>query len=199
VLPAHGHCRHCDVFAAGARQHLQVPVPDDYRAHWAGLLAHPPALAQPGVHAVMVFRIGAEWLALPLVRLRSVTIPTPTHRVPHRSAPGLLGVTGIGGRLLPALDLGQLLGLDAHAPVSAPRRQVLPRQLVLDADGVDLALPVADLFGVLRYHADTLRAAPATVHQALRPFLSGVLDHEHMAIGCLDAASLARHCRELLR
>ena len=165
----------------------------------AALLAQPPALARPGMHAVLAFRLGAEWLALPLARLRCVTLPTATHRIPHRNAAGLLGVTGVGGRLLPALDLGALLGLDPCAPPSAVHRHALPRQLVLDADGQDLVLPVADVHGVLRYHDEALRAAPATVNHTLAPFLAGVLEHEHMAIGCLDAAALARHCRELLR
>jgi chemotaxis-related protein WspD len=129
----------------------------------------------------------------------SVAPLAPLHRIPHRSARGLLGVVNIGGRLAPAVSLGALLGIDEqHAPAVAGRH-VFARLLVIAAQGQSFALPVAELRGVERYAAATLLPPAATVARIEPGCLAGVLALPAMQAGLLDGALLAQRLAGLLR
>ena len=60
----------------------------------------------------MAFRVGTEWLAVPLALATEVAPLAPVHRLPHRDGGALLGVVNVGGRLLPAVSLARLMGVD---------------------------------------------------------------------------------------
>ena len=67
-LAAAIHCRNCSVFATAARDFLDRPAPAGYLAEWTRLLDEfdPGAdfdAAREGI-GVVIFRLGAEWLAL---------------------------------------------------------------------------------------------------------------------------------------
>ncbi len=64
---------------------------------------------------MLVFRLGDEWLALPVGVLVEVTRPRPPHRVPHRG--GLLaGVVNIRGELHLCVRFDLLLGDHRERP-----------------------------------------------------------------------------------
>jgi len=179
---------------------LARPVDADYGEDWARELARPAAGAGATDAAAMVFRIGAEWLAVPLALAASVAPLAPIHRLPHRGGGGpLLGIVAAGGRLLPALSLARLLDIDAGAGTgtAAPAgRHAFARLLVL-ADAVEqraaqrggphatprggqpgapaFALPVDEVHGVVRYAGAALLPPAATVGRAPPPLVTGVL------------------------
>jgi chemotaxis-related protein WspD len=182
------HCRHCDVVAAAARQSLRRPVDEAYREQWARQLRMPLPQRVTADRSGLVFRIGREWLALPARVIDTVAPLAPLHRVPHRTGAILLGVVNIEGRLVPALSLAALLGIDENeAPASSGRRS-FARLLVLDWEGQLLALPVADLHGIVRYAAPMVQAPAATIDKGVARFLAGVLPHAGMQVGLLDPA-----------
>jgi chemotaxis-related protein WspD len=198
-LAAAIHCRNCDVYAGAAQRNLQRPVAPGYREQWADQLRQGRAQRSAADSAALVFRIGREWLALPAALIDSVAPEAPGHRLPHRSAGGLLGVVNVGGKLYPQVALATLLGIDAGASVETGGRHVFARLVVLRWEGQAFALPVADLHGIVRYTAGTLAAPAATINKGLVRYLTGVLTEAGMHIGVLDAPLVGHQMARLLR
>src|SRR5262245_7888847 len=113
-LPKVVHCQNCPVFASAGRRFLDAPSPDGYLDEWTERLAAPVDEAASDLQSVLTFRLGEEWLALPVQVLLEVTTPRPVHRVPHRG--GLLaGLVNNRGELHLCVRLAQLLGITANA------------------------------------------------------------------------------------
>ncbi|NNG22388.1 chemotaxis protein CheW [Telluria aromaticivorans] len=182
-----------------ARRILERPVDDAYRAHWAERLRRPPAAVESPDASALVFRVGAEWLAVAAAMVDSVAPMASVHRVPHRSGGALLGVVNVGGRLVPALSLASMLGIDEARGAVVTGRHVFARLLVLDCAGQPCALPVAELKGLVRYSGAHLAAPAATIDKGLGRQLAGVLSHDGLLVGVLDPGLLAGHCTGLLR
>lgn len=72
-LEAVTHCHNCPVFAAAGRSFLDAPSPPDYLDEWTRRLALPDGADAADVHSLLVFRLGSEWLALPVGVLVEVT------------------------------------------------------------------------------------------------------------------------------
>jgi chemotaxis-related protein WspD len=198
-LERHIHCRNCVTYSEAAQRTMQLPVEPAYRAFWAEQLRQPADVRSTGDAAAMVFRIGAEWLALPTSMVLSAAPLAPVHRLPHRSKPGLLGVVNIGGRLAPAVALAPLLGIDATSTPVIAGRHVFARLLVLSVAGHSCALPVAELHGIVRYSSALLAEPAATVERPHPRHLDGVLAHDAMQVGVLNGELVSQRIAELLR
>lgn len=200
-LQRHVHCRNCDRYAEAAQRSLQRPVDEGYRAAWARELAWPEPPPQHTDSAAMAFRVGHEWLALPLTLAHSVAPLAPVHRLPHRSLPGaaLLGIVNVGGRLVPAVSLARLLGIDADGIAAPLGRHAFARLLVLSVNGRQYALPVDEVHGVVRHAASAMRPPAATVGQAPQPLLAGLIGDSAIEAGLLDGARLERQLEGLLQ
>lgn len=220
ALARHAHCRNCPVYGNAARHSLTRPVEPDYDEYWARELARPDAAADTSaasLDAALVFRVGAEWLAVPLALAASVAPIAPVHRLPHRggahSHHALLGIAAAGGKLLPAVSLARLLDIDSETVPATGGRHAFRRLLVLAEPGApSFALPVDEVHGVLRHAPAALQPPAATVGRAPPPLLAGVLsgalDGTEAAgraaagmagIGLLDAGALMAALKGLLR
>jgi chemotaxis-related protein WspD len=198
-LQRHVHCRNCGVYAGAAQRSLQRPVEADYRDAWARELAHPAPLPPVRDAAALAFRIGAEWLAVPVALASAVARPAPPHRLPHRAGGALLGVVNVDGRVLPAVSLALLLGIDALDAAPPAGRHAFRRLLVLDLSGQRIAVPVAEMHGIVRYAANAVRAPADTVGHAPSPLIAGIVADGAIEAGLLDAAALERQLLEALR
>ena len=198
-LAVHVHCRNCEVYAGAAQRNLQRPVSDGYREQWAVHFRQAQQARTRADSAALVFRIGREWLALPAALIDSVAPQGASHRLPHRSGAGLLGVANVGGTLLPSIALATLLGIDDSDTPAAGGRHTFARLVVMRWEDQAYALPVADLHGIVRYTASALTAPAATINKGLVRFLDGVLSEAGMHIGVLDAALVAHQMARLLR
>ena len=199
--------------AIGARNSLSRPVDADYGEDWARELARPAAGSGSTDAAAMVFRIGVEWLAVPLALAASVAPVAPVHRLPHRGDGGpLLGIVAAGGRLLPAVSLARLLEIDAGAAVPAGRHAFARLLVLAESDpqrgtgrgAGAFALPVDEVQGVVRYAGAALLPPASTVGRAPPPLVSGVLADAvrgagGSAAGLLDAGLLVTALKGLLR
>lgn len=198
-LAVHVHCRNCPVYAGAAQRNLQRPVGDDYKREWADHFRRPGDAADASDSSALVFRIGREWLALPTRIFLSVTPRATPHALPHRGGGALAGIVNVGGKLHPAIALGALLGIDELAQPPARGRHTYARVLLMQWEGQAFALPVADLHGIVRYAADAVRPPAATINKGLSRFLSGVIEHGDMRVGCLDTALLGHQLTRALR
>jgi chemotaxis-related protein WspD len=193
------HCRNCDVYADAALRNLQRPAGDAYRAEWAAVLRQPLAQADTSDTSALAFRIGREWLALPTAMVAQVAPEAPAHRLPHRGGNGLAGIVNVGGKLMPAISLAAMLGLDERDAPAREGRHTFARLLVAEWEGQTFALPVADLYGIVRYASRSLTAPAATINRGFERYLLGVTSRADMHIGVLDASLIGHQMTRLLR
>lgn len=198
-LAEHIHCRNCEVYADAAQRNLQRPVGHAYLRDWAEHFRSAPAGLDQRDASALVFRVGREWLALPTGVFDSVAPQAHPHALPHRSGRGLCGIVNVGGKLYPCMSLAELLGIDEHAKPPDQGRHTFARLLLMRWEEQTFALPVADLLGIVRYARAGVRAPAATINKGLSRFLSGVVEHQGMQIGCLDAALIGHQFARALR
>jgi len=170
----------------------------------AGEQANALALAKtPGMPghtatvSALVFRLGAEWLALPTSTLAEVATMRAIHTLPRRSGV-VTGVCNIRGRLLACISLPVLLGLSTQAPaVATPVPSATsaasaraPRLLILNSTPRAVVVPVDEVEGIHAYDADALGPVPATL--GAERYTSAIARQGERTIGVLDGERLLR-------
>jgi chemotaxis-related protein WspD len=177
------HCRNCPVYSAGAARLLDAAVtPEDLRQR-AAEYAAPKVPERPGVVAVMIFRLQAEWYALPAALWREVAGPRPIHSLPHRRDQVVLGVVNIRGELLVCVSLGTALAAEGP-PAAAPRLAVIQRA------GERFAFPADEIAGLHRYDPAELGAAPVTLARTQVACTRGMFVWSDRPVALLDEERL---------
>jgi chemotaxis-related protein WspD len=190
------HCQNCPVFAAAGRRFLDAPSPAGYLEEWTERLAAPVAEVDADLESVLVFRLGDEWLALPVGVLVEVAVPRAVHRVPYRA--GLLaGLVNIRGELCLCVHLAKLLGINLPPPSSdgAAARHLLVVQRAAER----WVFPVDAVDQVRRVPVRELGPPPATVNRAVAHLARGVFPRDGRPVGLLDDARLFEALRTRLR
>ena len=186
-LKQHVHCRNCPVYSAGAAELLDAHVPVDYFAERTSHFARPLDSQDAKTRAVVVFRIGAEWLALPTEVVTEVANLRPIHSLPHQRTRVVLGLASVRGELLICVSLGQVIGVEpAPAAGRHHRSTVFQRLLVIRREDVHAACPVDEVYGIHRFHTRQLENVPATVAQATVAYSTGLLPWNDHMVGVLD-------------
>lgn len=189
------HCHNCPVFAAAGRRFLDAPSPADYLDEWTVRLADPEDRAALDQHSVLVFRLGDEWLALPVGVLVEVTRPRTPHRIPHRG--GLLaGMVNIRGELHLCVRLDLLLGV---ATTSETRPNPNPRLIVIRRESEGWAFAADEVDQVHRVPGRSLNPPAPTLSRALTKLTRGVFTLGNRPVGLLDDARVFQTIRERVR
>lgn len=182
------HCRNCAVFEAGAAALLNRDIPAGYREEATRQTAQPRTPKQSGTRPIVVFRVGAEWLALPATVIEELTEIRFVHSLPHRQGNTIKGVVSIRGELVVCLSLEDLLGFDATAEnrpaTGSTRRAVYRRLLVAAHQSGRIAFAVDEVVAGLRYRPEELNPVPATV---ARTYTVGLFTWEERNVGVLDS------------
>ncbi len=160
-LVEHVHCRNCPTFARAARGFFDRPAPEGYLADWADLLGRPAAPASVDDAALLVFRLGAEWMAMALSVISEVTAPRPVHRVPHRSNRVFSGLVSLRGQLQLCASLHGLLDVDPVDPAAPPPAN--PRLVVIRGEAGTWAFPAEEVVGVHHVPLQRLEKVPSTL------------------------------------
>jgi len=188
-LTAHTHCRNCPTYAAAASTRLDRPIADSAIEIATAYYAAPREIENASSAACFVFRLGAEWLALPMALLDEVVAARSTHSLPHRRGAVKIGVLSVRGDILVHVSLAGLLGIpddDAAPPGVHGHARSAPRVVVL-ADGRGrLAISVDEVMGIHRYDPVALRPVPATLGQAMVSYASALLAVGDRIVGVLD-------------
>src|SRR5262249_10894119 len=202
------HCRNCPVFAAAARTFFDRPAPEGYLAEWTRWLADSDGLGSRGEAgdgeddegdplaqregvSVLIFRLGAEWLAFRTRAVAEVTTPRPVHRVPHRSNRVFTGLVNLQGQAQLCVSLHGLLDVDA--PASSPRLVVLR-----DHDRAETwAFGADEILGVERVPRSQWRSVPSTLINPAVGFSQAVLSWNGWSIGLLDEQRVFTALRSL--
>jgi chemotaxis-related protein WspD len=168
ALEEHVHCRNCPVFAGAARGFFDRRAPEGYLAEWSELLGRPAEQGSADEAALLVFRLGGEWLALALSVVAEVTAPRPLHRVPHRTNRVFAGLVSLRGQLQLCVSLHGLLGVAPPDPVVDPPSN--PRLVVIRQGAETWAFPAEEVSGVHRVARERLQKVPSTLANPLGSF-----------------------------
>ncbi|WP_027794806.1 chemotaxis protein CheW [Paraburkholderia acidipaludis] len=196
-LEQHLRCLNCPVFAQAAARMLERPADFaasvlPFAARAGGARGEDHNDDHNGVaksEGSLVFRVGAEWLALPAAVLQHVGEARPIHSLPHRRSAAVLGIVNVRGVLTLAVSLAALLHIES-APESAGVRAGRRRLLVAERGGETTAFPVDDVEGVAYFSHEALLPAPATLAQGAGCHVRGVLDWRGRSVGVLDVEAL---------
>ncbi len=180
------HCRNCAVFSAAGARLLDRPLPAAYRAQWTARFTAEKKRPEGRRSSAVLFRVAAEWLALPTACFLEIAERRQIHSLPHRGGGPVLGLVNIRGELLMALSLSAVLGLEP--PVSAAQlRARYHRLLVTHWSGSRFCFPVDEVHGPHRFHLDQLQPLPATLARARSSFTHGLLAWQNRTVGFLQA------------
>jgi chemotaxis-related protein WspD len=188
------HCNNCPVFAAAGRRFLDAPTPSGYLDEWTARLAARDETREGDESSVLVFRLGDEWLALPVSVLVEVTRPRVLHRIPHRG--GLLaGMVNIRGELHLCVRMDLVLGVASTVETDADLR----RLVVIRGAGEGWAFAADEVDQVHRVLLPDLGEAAPTLSRSQVKLTRGVFPHANRSVGLLDDAKLFQSIRERLR
>jgi len=192
------HCRNCPVYSAAGLQLLDRPLTPEYRRERTGHYAEAKTLTQAARTSLVIFRIGAEWLALPTPAFQEVAERRFMHTLPQRRHSVALGLVNIRGELLICASLARLLGLEPETPRDKSRA-IHDRLLVINWDGHRLAFPVDEVHGIHRFHRDEMKEPPATISKSALTYTQGVFTWRERSVGFLNADSLFSALNPALR
>lgn len=196
------HCRNCPVYSSAAARLLHGEPPAEYLSEWTARLALPrPAAEAAKTEAVMIFRLGPEWLALPAAIFQEVAEPRPIHSLPHRRGKVLKGLVNIRGELILCVSLGGALRIEEQATshsLNGHSQTTYARLLVVATPGGRLAFPVAEVHGIEPFASGQLQPIPETLALASARFTRGILPWKNRSVGCLDDGPLFHHLNRSL-
>ena len=77
-------CPNCPVYASAGVRFLDRVAPLDYRREQREYIARRKESAAPRRHSAVIFRLNAEWFALPTEAFQEVAERRTIHSLPHR-------------------------------------------------------------------------------------------------------------------
>ena len=197
------HCHNCPVFSAAGRRFLAGPPPEGYLESWTARLAETEDDEAGDVQGVLIFRVGDEWLALPVAALHEVISLRPIHRIPFHG--GLLaGMVNVRGELHLSFHLDRVLGIVSSAEEKetiSPSCVVKssPRLLLAGRNAEAWVFRVDEVDRVFRLAASALNSVPPTLGRAAAHLTRGVFRCHERAVGLLDEERLFEVVRTSMR
>ncbi|MBC3950673.1 MULTISPECIES: chemotaxis protein CheW [Pseudomonas] len=186
LLVEHIHCRNCPVYAAAATSLL------DRYALTRGDHDHVQGAdfqVRTKTRSILVFRLGEEWLGFPTRCLAEIAPLQAIHSLPHQRSRALLGVANVRGALVACLSLVELLGLDTTV-VPAQSSRIMPRMLIVAAEGGPVVVPVDEVHGIHAIEEHLLDSASTSGTHANARFTRGVLQWKDYSLRLLDEEQL---------
>lgn len=178
-LAQHVHCRDCPTFSFAAATLLDRELPGDLPT----LSAATASADDAETESVAIFRIGAEWFALPTLVLDEIVGARRIHSLPHKRNPALLGLANVRGELVICVSIAQLL-------VSAAREPADDRLIIVRHPGGRIACPVDEVQHTHHYAPDHLEPVPVTVGRSTSSLTRGLLAWQGRMVARLDEQAL---------
>ena len=180
------HCRNCARYSSAGRSMLEHPMTADYREEWTDRLASARQTRQSGSGALLLFRLGDEWVGLDCRQVQEVSEMRSIHSLPHRTNSLVKGIVNIRGELKLCVSIGSLLQLEKSEQDHHVDYEIHQRMIHILKDGQSFVFPVSEVHGIHHYAEDALKPAPATLSKSRQSFTAGVLSWKQRRIGVLD-------------
>jgi chemotaxis-related protein WspD len=197
------HCRNCPVFSSAGQLLFEREAPPEYLDEWTRQLAEVDRGTAGETLALLVFRVGPEWLALEAQAVIEVVSPRRIHSVPHRTDRLLLGLANVRGELQLCISLRELLGIELPpadaATESACSDGSKQRFIVAELDQNRWVFPVDEVEGVHRIRADAMNNLPHTVEKSPRHYSQAIICLENKNVGVLSGTRLSQALERTVR
>lgn len=186
LLIEHIHCRNCSVYSVAATRLLdRYALQQEHHEQSTAVEASTDVVTR----SLLMFRLGEEWLGIATRCLVEVAPLQPVHSLPHQRSRALLGVANVRGALVACLSLVELLGLDTSGGL-VPGGRVMPRMLIIAAQGGSVVVPVDEVDGIHAIDENALKAASVSTQQANARYTRGVLQWKGRSLRLLDEEQL---------
>ncbi|HAC65774.1 MAG TPA: chemotaxis protein CheW [Cyanothece sp. UBA12306] len=210
------HCRNCAVYGAAGRTLLQREAPEGYIEEWGMILSQEwtkqdqqksrsdsalqtTKTKSNEILCLTIFRVGQEWLALPVSVIKEITPCCPVHILPHRSNHVFLGIVNIRGEILMCISLKDLLGLPdtqesfikkgkslTKAETSSINPVVYQRMIVIEIQENRWVFPVDEISDIHRLTPEQLGNTPVVISKTPDTYTKKILHLEDKQINFLD-------------
>ena len=187
------HCRNCDVFSMAGRGVFESKPPTGYISEWQEKISNEKAEREKGDIGIMVFRLGKEWLSVPIENLQEVVEERKIHKIPHNEDLHILGIVNIGGEIITCYSLMNLLKIDES--VDRTKSEV-ERLIVIVINGDRFVLPVCEVSGMARYSSHDLLQTPAALGKKMGTYLHGILKIQKRQVVALNVEQIYRGFEE---
>ena len=175
-LSKHIHCRNCPRYESAGRDLLDREPPEDYIEELTKMIARPEIKKDGRKKCVMVFRLGAEWLGLPVNLFVELTRPLPIRPVPHRSNQIFLGLVSIRGDIQMCFSTGNLLGVQsAEDDKTTPAAGIMRRFCVVSKHNRKWVFPVDEVCGLCNYADNEVQPVPVNVAKTMQKYTVGII------------------------
>jgi chemotaxis-related protein WspD len=185
-LPEVIHCQNCEVYCKAGRGLLERLPSQEYLQEWQEELAEEKVTAEADSLSLVVFRLGVEYLALPMRALLEVLEPRVVRTLPHIDRGVFQGLVNLHGQMQLCVSLAHLVGIDRTAGGHVHDRLVHPRMMVIEKDGERWVFGVDEVFGIARVQNQELREVPVTVSHDRSAYTRGVFEWNGHTVGLLE-------------
>ena len=183
------HCRNCDVFSMAGRGVFESRPPAGYISEWQQKISDEKADREKGDVGVMVFRLGKEWLSLPIENLQEVVDERKVHKIPHNEGVNILGIVNIGGEINTCYSLMNLLKIDEEDEKNTDE---LRRLIVIVINGDRFVIPVCEVSGMARYSSNDLLKTPAAMGKKMGTYILGIFKIQKRKVAALNVEQIYR-------
>jgi len=181
------HCQNCDIFHAASLEVYEKPFPEGYRGEWTKVLAENKTKTAAGAKAVIIFRLGDEWVAIAANLCKEVSEMLKIHRLPHNKSAVLRGVVNSGGEVQLCFSLGNVLGIaKAESIFGEGNYGMYSRMIVMEMDGKNYLFPVSEIGGLHHYREEDLGPLPKIILASAASYMKGIIKWNNKSVGCLD-------------
>jgi len=184
------HCHNCDVYSNAGRSLLNREIPENYGNEWTEILAEDIKSKSTNLQSAVVFRLGPEWLALPVNLINEITLLRKIYEIPHNRNKNLRGMVNIRGELIICMSLGYLLGVDKADEHIIDEEHSINRLIMIKEAGGNVVFPVSEIDGIAHYDPATFKMPPDTVRNSKLNYIKGVFSVRENNIGCIDETAL---------
>jgi len=193
------HCYNCDVYSNAGRTLLNRASPDGYNDEWTKVLAQEESQKGSNLQSSVVFRLGAEWLSLPVNLINEITLLRNIYDIPHNKNKKIRGMVNIRGELVICMSLGNLLGVEKPEDDLIDEERSINRLIMIREENGHVVFPVSEIDGIIHYDVTKLTSAPDTIKNSAMNFINGVTTSNDKNIGCIDHASLMKNIASNLK
>ena len=159
------------------RRLLDRPLSEEDIRRATERVAQPRARPVRDVASLLLFRVGAERLAVRAVEVARVSRVAVVRRIPHRSNHIIRGLCNADGELLICADLSALLDLTetSHASAAQSGPSDPRRMVVLGPESNRWAIEVDEVLGVQEFETASYKRPPVTVQKTMYRFTANLL------------------------
>jgi|GEM_PF-1554019 len=177
------HCRNCSYYASEARNVLKKIVSSQQKSEWAKVYSNKAENRESGTNVATLFRVSDRWLAVSTKAVNEVITWRLIRSIPRKHNPALMGIVNVHGELRLCVSLAKMLNIKVQNST--------PQFFIVFNDGENqVACPVDEVKGNIRYHSEQLHDIPGHWNEQSRSFSQGFLQMDDKEIIRLEEQNI---------